>query len=511
MKMYKTLLPLLLILLFSGLTGYSANQIYSINEALHTYTDAHKSFAKNDYDKAISRYRDVEKFLAAHPRFKKYFDHHYRNFSMIELVERHKALGKFDPQYIHKIAVLYINRTKAPYKRKIIIGRLSRKDFQAALLSQKICTKFTEVMTSGNMTLNFRQVQVNSAVTRIEPVSRFDKRPTPDIIINSISPYPSETINDLAKNYDTFLFYWNHKNNNNRTSYNMAHGWGGAYKVPLVPNTIYTPQRGRIVLSTGLIDKPGTIFHELFHTLEKTYGITPIHGFRDAQRKSFPNWKGSGEFDYYQYHYKRIRENNNLDKFMISKRYPFDQSFRKLTLSSKKIQSIKKNQKRTALKLYFEAEYYLKSNPVRAKHLLIRSIKINRYFSPALFRLGSLLYSKKKYQTSEKYLLRAYRINPLNSGTCYMLGVLKYKSRKIDYSLRFMTEAVTLNPGFAKAYQYRGFIYYQKGAKIKAEKDFLKSISLNRGYRKWISSYLKKKVSAGDRDAEEIMSRLLKK
>ena len=47
----------------------------------------YKSFAEEKYDEAISFYNKVESYVAEH---KEYFDHHYRNFSIIDLIKKRK-------------------------------------------------------------------------------------------------------------------------------------------------------------------------------------------------------------------------------------------------------------------------------------------------------------------------------------------------------------------------------------------------------------------------------------
>lgn len=511
MKSKRIILSLLCLILFPLVYAHSEKSIRSINDALAAYKSGHIEFAAGNYDKAVRKYASVENYLSKNPKHKKFFDHHLRGFSMTEMVKRHRSLKKFTPVHTHRIAAIFINRTDTVYKGKPIKSEFQAEDFEAAQLSQKICKKYMEVMTAGKVTLRFYTAGLNSSVTRIEPVSQYDKRQTPEIIIDSISPNPSGLIKSLAEKNDTLVFYWTHKNSNGKTPYDQSHGWGGAYRVPIIPHYIYTPLRGRILLSTGLAHRPGTLFHELFHTIEKVYGIKPLHGFRDPVRKDFPLWKGNGEFDYYQYHIKMLIKNDELRSFMISKRYLFNPSVKITDPGIKKIKNSLNEQSATALKLYFKARHFQKTSPKKTIKLLKKAITTAPYFSPALLQLGSILYTQKKYTPSEEYISRAYNTDPNNPEACYMYGVIKNRNKKTRDSIRLMTEALTVNPGFAKAYQYRGFLYYQSGKKTKAEKDFAKAIDLNVPDKKWIPDYLREKASKGDTEAKEILSRLMRR
>lgn len=505
-KLY-TSFALIVIFTTSFINVHSQDKVASLNEALRIYKTAEKAFSENKHDKAISLFSQVENFLNNKPQYKKYFDHHYRDFSIIEIVKKHRKISKAIPEITHHITAIFINRTNAEINGKQLNAQLNSKDYESANISMQITKKYLEVATKGQVTIKYKVINIDSSVTQIEPISKHDKRQTPEILINSIKPYPSKQINKLSKTTDTFIFYWKHSSDDGKIKYTGSHGWGGASTIPIIPYSVDTPLRGRILISSGLISRPGTLFHELFHTIEKIYGIKPIHGFRNTERKYFPDWKGKGEFDYYFFQINNILSNNSLNKFRITQTYNFNSEYKFKTSLLNNYNKLTKFSQNKSLEKHFEAVNSKKSKQY-VKNKYLEALKFNPNFSHALFKVGTQYYFEKKYKQAEKYINKAYLINPNDPEICYMYGVIKNRNNDIENSIKAMSESININPYLAKAYQYRGYLYFRSNAFKESELDFIKAVKLDKNLKKWVTNYLGNKSKSGDRNAENILKQI---
>lgn len=494
------------IIFFSIVNSFSETNINSINIALQYYDLANKAFASGNHNSALSYYSAVENFLKTQPQYKKYFDHHYRNFSIIQMVKEHQKLGNFTPVITHKISVIYIEKTNTTFKNKALETSLTSKDISKSKIAQSITKKYFEVMTNGKASLEFKRIFIKSAVTSIDPLSKYDDRQAPEIIINSIQPYPSNIISELSSKSDTFLFYWKAKSDS--VKYTGPYGWGGAYRLPIIPYSKETPLRGRIIISSQLMGNPGTLFHELFHTVEKIYSIYPIHGFRKTIRNNFPQWKGTGEFNYYQYHYNNILKSNTIKKISIHNFYTFNEDYSLNNQILDNYRNTKQDNIIKALQLYHLSK---KSSDKTSISRLKSAVKYYPEFTPAIFKLGTIHYFSKNHKAAEKYIRKAYTLNPNNPEICYMYGVISNRNNNTNEAIKMMTHAVNLNPNFFKGYQYRGFLYFRKGLYSKAEQDFITASKLNKKTRQWVINYLKKQKNDKKKHADILLKKIEEK
>lgn len=91
--------------------------------------------------------------------------------------------------------------------------------------------------------------------------------------------------------YDTYITFSNTR----------SPSLGLARRYPFIEGVLYGPPRGMAAVS-----KPALmlVMHEFFHTIEWSAHIHPAHGFRAGIRKSFPDWHGTSELDYYRWHFR---------------------------------------------------------------------------------------------------------------------------------------------------------------------------------------------------------------
>ena len=118
-----------------------------------------------------------------------------------------------------------------------------------------------------------------------------------------------QPVNGFASGgYDTVFFYFN------GSKYRSARPNAGVvFKKNFKEPDHFPAERA----SMGLISIPydthrkleGMYVHEYFHLLENRYGIKVKHGFspdrhyKENKRAAFPEWKGSGQYDYFRWHF----------------------------------------------------------------------------------------------------------------------------------------------------------------------------------------------------------------
>ena len=424
--------------------------IVSYNQAQQTYNSANKAFAEADYNKAIELYNKVDDYLKHHPEHKPSFDHSYRNFSMVDMANRHKSLGKITPKLIHRVLVIFIENVSAPYDGNIVKTIMPFDVRKQAEISWGVCSRLIEVLTDGELTLQFDSINLSSTLTSLEEPADGDRLAPADRMIYSLSPYPAELISDKINDYDSFLFVWNHKENDGTTYYKGAHGWGGVSRIMFSPYLLEGPPRGRQVISTGLIHRPGTILHELFHTFESCYDITPLHGFQDKNKKYFPEWKGNGELDYYEYHFQKIAQLDGLSKFCFSKIYPQQGSDKELKEKIKLIKNIALADRQKARRITNKA--------VNDEKLFKKALQLNPYDSEILLSYTVFLHSANRKTEALDKIELAYLHAPYNPEICYWMGVETYHSGNIKAAINHMKEALKINSKLKKATEYLKFL-----------------------------------------------------
>lgn len=510
----KSKLFLYIILIFSlqmTLAGNEAELLKNYDEAREAYTKAHRAFAGLDYKNALLYYSAVERFLEGNPRFKPYFDHHYRNFSMIEIVKKHEALGEIKPAVVHKIAVFYIEKTDAPFKGKRIRADFTGELKEAAYLSQEVCKRYIEVLSGKKVTLEFTRIELDAVMTELSSsYSKDESGNTVEIvqgIVESLAPYPSQLLYEAAGNFDTFLFYWN-DNKLKTAAKGGAKAQGGIFSLPFLPYQLYGPERGRIIISAALTDRPGTLLHELFHTLEKCYNINPIHGFYDSYRSFFPGWKGEGEYNYYQYHFDRIEKQDNFQAFEIRSRAKSHVTKELLDNNMQLFLKISPEKRRKAQQIFERAAGLHAKDKNEAFELYKKVISLNPYHAQALLRIATGYHYQGDKEKAYKYIVSAYQVNRADSEICYWIGVEHFHKKEYEKAVDYFTESLYYDPHSAKAFQYRGFVNYRLKKYPDALADFKASLQISSQFKEWIRNYLNGRIKAGDAEAGNILKEL---
>jgi tetratricopeptide (TPR) repeat protein len=421
-------------------------EINSYNAAQKVYKEGHKAFVKGKFSDAIIFYQKVDEYIDKNPDKADYFDHKYRDFSMVEMVKKRAELGEIKPKWEHRVLIIFVNKVSAPYQGNRIETIMDDKYRRSAVLASRVCTQYAEVLSNGKLTMVFDTVTIHSTITRIED----DGLVPADRIIYSLEPYPSDLLKDNIDKYDSFLFVWNHKNEKGQSYYNGYHGWGGVNNIAFQPFVFEGPVRGRIIISTGLIERPGTIFHELFHTLEKCYGITPIHGFLDENRSNFPEWKGNGEMDYYQFQLDQIAHKGFGD-FCLRKK----QLYREKSVNGKIDLNVSYGNRLEARELLLEVG---NKDSESKEQAFERAIALNPYDSKIRMEYAVFLHNANRKSEAFDQIQIAYNQSPFDAEVCYWMGVESYHKKDYKASIRYLEEALELNNKMNKAQKYLDFV-----------------------------------------------------
>jgi len=431
------------------------DKISTYTQAQACYTQAHEAFVGAEYNLAIACYKKVDGYISAHPEHSSFFDHSYRNYSMVDMVRRRQTIGEMQPKWTHRVLVIFINKVSASYKGNRVKTVMTDDIKKKAETAWGVCSRLTEVLSAGELTLNFDAVNLNSTLTCVEEPEGGDGLQSADRFIYSLTPYPTKLLSSKLNDYDSFLFIWNPKDSYGNTSYKGAHGWGGVSRISLSPYMIEGPMRGRLVISASLINRPGTILHELFHTMEKCYDISPIHGFRDENRGHFPRWKGRGEINYYQYHYTEIMKKEGFLNLSLSKLFPLQPALVELAKQSQSgvTASLNNRKKARGIARKISGNYSQENEKLYKDALLL-----NPYDPEILLQYTISLHSAGRKSEALDQIKSAYHQSPYNPEICYWIGVESYHGGKKKAAISYMKEALVLDKKMQKAEKYLDFM-----------------------------------------------------
>lgn len=423
-------------------------------EAAALYNRAHSLFIARSHDRAIEAYAGVDRFIEKYPRYGDFFDHHYRGFSMADMVRRHRALGDAEPMAVHRVLVIFIERTEAIFGDRPLFARVTEEMKETGRISRQVCALLLEVLSDGKLGLEFEEISIDAALRELEASDPRDSRSPADLAVESLSPYPGEELASRMAEFDSFVYYWNHLNGEGETIYQGPHGWGGVSRIPLIPYRSYGLPRGRILISAGLIDRPGTLLHELIHTFEKAMGIDPIHGFQAEHRHHFPGWKG--KLDYYQFHLSLLAEDPGYGNFLLSRRYPGPEwtDSRKDDMHGSDMTPLADRRESFLL----SAQAGQMGDTLSAMTLYRKALDLHPENGPAHLGISVIFHQKKEREQALFHAKEASRIDPFSAEAAYWLGVCHYNSGSSNLALEAMERAMELDPAMEKARIYYNFV-----------------------------------------------------
>jgi tetratricopeptide (TPR) repeat protein len=310
----------------------------------------------------------------------------------------------------------------------------------------KICTillniliRKIEVMSRGCLSLQLKIVYLNEAtITGVVPLSDAvsDHGDPPDFY--TIKPYPSEVMLNLLPEYDGLFLYTPDR----LSPHCVFTPRGGSADIPVIPYVIDSPGRAvvkMIPMYNDQDDGDWALIHEYFHSVENTWGISPVHGYEDPS--SFPDYHppetfpDRPEFAYYTYHFseyipKKIMEmqkkgnNAGWTQFGWSLQKPFSFPKEKLPYLLQLAEKAPLEDRQDAWDYEKRAKRALsKGNKKLADFMYREALKLNpacfeayRYLGDRAVETGNYKEAAEKYAEylkctpSQKYLVKTAEI-----------------------------------------------------------------------------------------------------
>lgn len=472
---------LICLFLVLALQATAINPPRNLAEARQLYDQGNAAFGAKKWQEALNYYGSVEQFLDKNPTLRNSFDHHFRGFNIMDTVQKRRALGEIKPEVTHRILVMF-SKVDAPFPGGHVQAGIPPDLKATAEASQEACARMVEVLSAGKVSLEFTRMELDATVTELSTSATLnnesDSVEVVQAVVESLIPYPAEIFRQNLDRYDTFLWYWNDQALRT-TQGGHATALGGTASISLVPGLLTGPERGRLIISASLLNRPGTLLHELFHTFEKCYGISPIHGFRPSIRNSFPEWTGTGEFDYYRHHFNRVAGTKGLAGFGFRERFP---------------------NRVTADLLKQDMDFS-------------RTLKPEELHGPEPFtvkhsREGIRLHGLGDYEKALAEFARLYTINPFDVETCYWMGVESYRKNDRPAAMRYFDESLSLDPASAKVLQYRGVVQFMQGNHNQAAADFKNAIAVDGRQAEIVRNFLEGQTKRGNAAANGVIEAL---
>jgi len=232
------------------------------------------AFSEGRYDEAIRHWRIEQQRGRPWPWVPE----------IIETIEARRRLGAIAPADTHRVALIWVTDVYQPGPDGSRTHRPDVTEQERAYWRMEFgaLRATVEAFTGGRWTLAFDEVEVVAT----KPEGSALKPPNPDHL-----PLERFFLANVDR-YDTFVVY----------SHTTQPSMGLARRYPLVNGVLYGPHRGMVGVSAGGFP---LVLHEFFHCIEwVSNGLGgPAHGYREQERRSYPDWHGTTEFDYYRWHF----------------------------------------------------------------------------------------------------------------------------------------------------------------------------------------------------------------
>jgi tetratricopeptide (TPR) repeat protein len=248
-----------------------------------------------DYDKALANFARADQIRKMVPSQASIADWEGMSWYM-DLARKRKALGSIKAGYVQKLLAIYYKGTDTwevdgKGGMRHVVSYIEPTTLGTSTIIQGLLKATLEVATGGELSLEFRRVKADVMIN-----ATYDNYEEPDL---------SKVTGDLASilytniNWaDIVVNYWDKSGLNDSST-----GFGGATSgYPLFAYQKWLPDRGFVELPAACAGQLTFLFHEYFHTVDVNFGYV-MHGFTDANRVNFPGWKGSGQTDYYLWHF----------------------------------------------------------------------------------------------------------------------------------------------------------------------------------------------------------------
>ena len=277
--------------------------IRSVNEALALNRIAEQVFAEKDFLRAQELFSQVGSYLHSN-NVRTGFNQIVYDIPIVSVVSQRAALKMEERPIVHRFLVLYVTTIDIPgSSRRCMDAAYIRR----AKTAQENFAGYAELLTDGRMTCTFERYIHDGVVTNIitstntfEGKSSFIQK----LDITSITPAPAML--KIMPRFDSLLIYWE--------GTPIGRPTGGIWPIPMGDGR--TILRGYMQFHLSY-EWPGTLLHEFFHTVEDIYRISPRHGFAGSVRTNFPVWKGTGQYDYYRWHFDQTVKRAGYERMVL--------------------------------------------------------------------------------------------------------------------------------------------------------------------------------------------------
>ncbi|MBC7997990.1 MAG: tetratricopeptide repeat protein [Leptolyngbya sp.] len=338
------------------------------------------------------------------------------DFAVLGQTARDWALiGKTPPSVVHRVAGVYLPRTRVDQVfsdgvRRTSVRDITERQKERSVFFEKLLNRLVEAWSGGKIQLSFDHFETDATVSSLhEGEFRGHTTRVPDYLSaqREDGTIPGDLYFELSKKYESIFMYWEGEGLANVAT-------GGGLALPLVPFQIETPFRGHINMPINWewSDYPNAFMHEFFHEIEAMYEIKTTHGFSNEARGQFPAWKGSGQLDYFRWHFRNTVI-GDLARFQFSTKYPMELDDQTVVANQNAVKSIPRDKMKEAHVMAHGAwDEWWAGKKNTAGPAAIRALRLNPYHPEALRIAAEWCGMQQKDSDALNYWQRLLKVRP---------------------------------------------------------------------------------------------------
>ena len=380
---------------------------------------AHAALAAGRYQESASRYKEAEQVIQRSKRHRDWLQEFSPTLHR-ELAEQRLAIERqgIKPQYIHRMQVFFIKKAQFDFRdlngqRVVANDEITNDDKEKAILFLQVLKRQLEALSNGRFTIEYKITELNTTITKMK-TSAWANLETRMPILDSLPDQVADSYCQAAMSVDTIWTFW--PGRGTATTAN-----GGSLHYPCVPYQLSTPLRGYISYPANwnTLDATVTCLHEFFHNIEEMAGIDPTHGFEAQNRHNFKGWKGSGQMDYFRWHFQNTLPGN-------------------------------KPQPNTYSNLNYLNRYpnVLSGEAVKANREAVAQLTAEKRYQSQNFaeQAHELYWTKKQYSSTLEMANKALALNPNQRDALLLAGLAANHLKKDQLAAQYLQRLTPLYP-----------------------------------------------------------------
>ncbi|MBN2651180.1 MAG: hypothetical protein JXR63_02270 [Spirochaetales bacterium] len=273
-------------------------------------------FTGEKWGLAVETIKMAMELSVRNPDLKKRF---YSEYELLSRVYINRArLGEITPIQRYRMDILIISETDAVDEagKKVISSKVLDVEKEMTALSAGFVKRFIESGTNGQVTIDYKIEEVDFVLKKVAPSGKY-WIPDLDFLLAENQAFFASSIASV----DSYVLIWSAK------EFNQANGGQRRF---ILPESGISVIRGyaHVTSERMNINGPDLLLHEFFHTVEKIFSISPLHGYYEENRSAFPDWKGLNGNDYYFWHFQESipaylkKKGRDYRDFNFISRYP---------------------------------------------------------------------------------------------------------------------------------------------------------------------------------------------